>query len=32
MKLAPDTATVVKAGKEQVVPAETVEVGDIFRS
>ena len=30
MKLAPDTATVVKAGKEQVVPAETVEVGDIF--
>lgn len=30
MKLAPDTATVVKDGKEQVVPAETVEVGDIF--
>ncbi|MDE6659787.1 MAG: heavy metal translocating P-type ATPase, partial [Eubacterium sp.] len=30
MKLAPDTATVVKDGKEQVVSAESVEVGDIF--
>ncbi|MDE6111594.1 MAG: HAD-IC family P-type ATPase, partial [Eubacterium sp.] len=30
MKLAPDTATVIKDGKEQVVPAETVEVGDVF--
>ncbi|MDE5604675.1 MAG: heavy metal translocating P-type ATPase, partial [Eubacterium sp.] len=30
MKLAPDTATVIKDGKEQVVPAEDVEVGDLF--
>ncbi|MDE5670054.1 MAG: heavy metal translocating P-type ATPase [Eubacterium sp.] len=30
MRLAPDTATVVRDGKEQVVSAESVVVGDIF--
>lgn len=30
MNLAPDTATVIRDGKEQVVPAESVSVDDIF--